>query len=83
MEIIFNKVLKKRIVKLIYLYSKDLDELVIEIPLSLGTYQTIEYDKDSQEIVLHMFKSDFDYPFLFDDLPDDDKLRVYQILKGI
>ena len=33
--------------------------------------------------MLHMFDFDFDYPFLFDDLYEEDKLRVYQILKEL
>lgn len=84
MEIIFDKVLKNKIKNLITtLCSGENEELIIDFPLSIGSYQTIEVEEESDEIVLHMFDSDFDYPFLFDDLSAEDKLRVYQILKGI
>jgi hypothetical protein len=83
MDVIFNKVLKNKIIKLIKLYSIDIDELVIDFPLSIGFYHTIEYDKITNEIILHMFDFDFDYPYLLEDMSEDDKLRVYQILKGI
>lgn len=83
MDVIFNKVLKNKIIKLIKLYSIDVDELVIDFPLSIGFYHTIEYDKITNQIILHMFDIDYDYSFPFDDLSQQDKLRVYQILKGI
>ncbi|NDF16545.1 MAG: hypothetical protein EB079_01055 [Verrucomicrobia bacterium] len=83
-EILFDKVLKRKIKSLIIeLCCGQNDELLIDFPLSIGVYQTIEIDDDLGDIILHLFDSDFDYPFLFDDLSSDDKLRVYQILKGI
>jgi hypothetical protein len=82
-EIIFDKVLKNKIKSIILeLCSGENEELIIDFPLTIGSYHTIEID-DDDDIILHMFESDFDYPFLFDDLSSDDKLRVYQILKRI
>jgi hypothetical protein len=83
MEIIFQKVLKNKIISFILIYGVDVEELILDFPLSIGSFHTIEYDKVLNEIVLHKFEWDFDYPYLFDDLSNDDKLRVYQILKGI
>ena len=84
MEILFDKVLKNKIRGLILeLCGGQNEELLVDFPLSIGTYQTIEIDLDSNDIILHLFDSDFDYPCLFDDLSSDDKLRVYQILKRI
>ncbi len=83
MEIIFQKVLKNKIIKLIKKFGVDVDELILDFPLSVGTFHTIEYDKILNEIILHQFEWEFDYPYLFDDLSDEDKLRVYQILNGI
>ena len=83
MEIIFQKVLKNKIIKLIRQFGVDVDELILDFPLSVGIFHTIEYDKILNEIILHQFEWEFDYPYLFDDLSDDDKLRVYQILNGI
>jgi hypothetical protein len=82
-EIIFDKVLKNKIKSIILeLCSGENEELIIDFPLTIGSYHTIEID-DDDDIILHMFESDFDYPFLLDDLSSDDKLRVYQILKRI
>ncbi len=83
MEIIFQKVLKNKIVKLIDLYGLGVNEIILDFPLSIGTFHTIEYDKILNEIILHQFQFDFDYPYLLEDLSNDDKLRVYQILNGI
>lgn len=83
MEIIFQKVLKNKISKLISLYGIGVNEIILDFPLSVGTFHTIELDKITNEVILHQFQWDFDYPHLFEDLSNDDKLRVYQILKGI
>jgi hypothetical protein len=83
MDAIFNKVLKNKIIKIIKKYADDVDELILDFPLSVGFYHTIEYDSITNEIILHMFDFDFDYPYPYDDLSEDDKLRIYQILKGI
>lgn len=83
MDIIFNKVLKNKVIKLVKSYGNDVYEIVLDLPLSVGNYHTIEYDNITNEIILHMFDFNFDYPYPFDDLNIDDRLRVYQILKGI
>jgi hypothetical protein len=83
MEIIFQRVIKKKIIKLISLYGVDVNEIILDFPLSIATFHTIEYDKVLDEIILHQFEFDFDYLYLFDDLSNDDKLRIYQILKSI
>lgn len=83
MNVIFNKVVKNKVIELVKVYGGSVNELVIQFPLSIGTYHTIEYDNITGDLTLHMFESDFDYPFYFDDLSQQDKLRVYQILKGV
>ena len=84
MEAIFNRVLKNKIMKIMKNYlDDDINELILDFPLSIGFYHTIEYDNNTNDVILHMFDFDFDYPFLFDDLYEEDKLRVYQILKEL
>jgi len=83
MDVIFNKVLKNKIIKLVKFYGGSVNELVLYFPLSIGDYHTIEWDDVSNDLTLHMFDVDYDYPLPFDDLSEQDKLRVYQILKGI
>ncbi len=84
MEAIFNRVLKNKIIKIMKNYlDDDINELILDFPLSIGFYHTIEYDNNTNDVILHMFDFDYDYPFLFDDLYEEDKLRVYQILKEL
>ena len=84
MEAIFNRVLKNKIIKIMKNYlDDDINELILDFPLSIGFYHTIEYNNITNDIILHMFDFDYDYPFLFDDLYEEDKLRVYQILKEL
>lgn len=84
MEVIFNRVLKNKIIKIMKDYlDDDINELILDLPLSIGFYHTIEYSGLKNDIILHMFDFDFDYPFLFDDLYEEDKLRIYQILKEL
>lgn len=82
MQVIMDKILIKKVAALIIKYGEDVRELVIDFPLNEGDFHTIELiDKDI--ILMHCFDEDFDSIYLFDDLSEDDRLRVYQILKAI
>lgn len=84
MDVILNKVLKNKIIKLIKSYTTDgISELVVDFPLSEGTFHSIELGELDNDILLHSFDTDFDYSLIFEDFCEDDKLRIYQILKGI
>ncbi len=84
MDVILNKVLKNKIIKLIKDYTTDgISELVLDFPLSESTFHSIELIEPEKDILLHSFDTGFDYSYLFEDFSVDDKLRIYQILKGI
>ncbi len=84
MDVLLNKVLKNKIIKLIKSYTSDgINELVVDFPLSESTFHSIELVEIDQDILLHSFDTDFDYSLIFEDFSEDDKLRIYQILKGI
>jgi hypothetical protein len=84
MDAILNKVIKNKIIKLIKDYTTDgISELVLDFPLSESTFHSIELIEPEKDILLHSFDTDFDYSYLFEDFSIDDKLRIYQILKGI
>lgn len=83
MEVIFQKLLKNKVIELIKKIGIGVNEIILEIPLTIGTFQTIEYDVLLNDVILHQFEFEFDYPYLYDDLPEEDKLRIYQILNGI
>jgi len=56
------------------------NELVIDMCLSFGKINTIEYF--NKTIIIHTFKNnEIDIPISFDDIEEDDKLFIYKNLK--
>lgn len=62
-----------------------LTELVIDIDLSIATFNSIEYVKSENKIYLNIFQEDEDIELTydFDDLDKDDKYLVYILLASI
>lgn len=62
-----------------------LTELVIDIDLSIATFNSIEYVKSENKIYLNIFQDDEDIELTydFDDLDKDDKYLVYILLASI
>ncbi len=84
MKVIFDKVIKNKVSVLIKFYGITINELLIDLPLNEGFFHSIEWVKKDKKIYLHQFDDyDFDFPYDFDDLSEDDKLRIYQILSSI
>jgi hypothetical protein len=77
--------MKKKISKIIRILGIGLTEIIIDIELSLGTFNSIEWVKSENKIWLHMFHEDDDIQisFDFDDLDDLDKYIVYTLLASI
>ena len=77
--------MKRKISKIIKILGIGLTELVIDIDLSLGTFNSIEWIKSENKIWLHMFHEDDDIQisFDFDDLDKEDKHLVYISLASI
>ena len=77
--------MKRKISKIIKILGIGLTELVIDIDLSLGTFNSIEWIKSENKIWLHMFHEDDDIQisFDFDDLDKIDKYVVYTLLSSI
>ena len=78
MKEIFSSVIRKKVTKLISDLGLDISEIVIKLPLSIETFDTIELINNT--IILHRFEANLDYIFLFDHLEDEDKLEVYKLL---
>jgi len=78
MKEIFSSVIRKKVTKLISDIGLDISEIVIKLPLSIETFDTIELINNT--IILHRFEANLDYIFLFDHLEDEDKLEVYKLL---
>ena len=58
--------MKRKISKIIKILGIGLTELVIDIDLSLGTFNSIEWIKSENKIWLHMFHEDDDIQISFD-----------------
>ncbi len=78
MKEIFSSVIKKKVIVLINNIGLGVSEIIINLPLSFDTFDTIELEGNS--IILHKFIDELDYPINFDDLDDEDKLEVYKFL---
>ena len=75
--------MKKKIIELIKILGFGVDELVITISLTIGVFDSIEWDRIDDSVYLHMFKEDIDMSFDFEDLSEEDQLMVYSILSVI
>jgi len=75
--------MKKKIIELIKILGFGVDELVITISLTIGVFDSIEWDRIDDSVYLHMFKEDIDMSFDFEDLSEEDQLKVYSILSVI
>lgn len=82
-KILFN-VMKNKVINLIRILGFGINELLITIPLSVATFDSIEWDDVDDSVYLHIFeKDDYDLVVSFDDLSEEDQLKVYQILAVI
>lgn len=76
--------MKNKVINLIRILGFGINELVITIPLSIATFDSIEWDDVDDSVYLHIFeKDDYDMVVSFDDLSEEDQLKVYQILSVI
>jgi uncharacterized protein YdeI (YjbR/CyaY-like superfamily) len=83
MKKILDNVLKKKTIDIINRLGKGISEIVIEIEVSFGKVESIEYIKNENRILIHCFYDDFDISFDFEDLDEWDKITIYQSLKTI
>ena len=74
MKEIFSSVIKKKVIVLINNIGLGVSEIIINLPLSFDTFDTIELEGNS--IILHKFIDELDYPINFDDLDDEDKWKL-------
>ncbi len=78
MKEIFSSVIRKKVIRLINDIGLGVSEIIIDLPLSFETFNTIELSNNI--ITLHKFIDELDYTTDFDDLDDEDKLEVYKLL---
>lgn len=83
MKVILQKIIRKKVENLIRKLGGTMLELIIELPLSFSICDSIEYNEKDNRIYLHIFDDDdFDLICDFDDIEEEDKLKVYQILSS-
>jgi hypothetical protein len=83
MKVILQKIIRKKVETLIRKLGGTMLELIIELPLSFSICDSIEYNEKDSRIYLHIFDDDdFDLICDFDDIEEEDKLKVYQILSS-
>ncbi len=80
MKELFNSVIRKKVKILIKTLGDGSPELVINLPLSVAEFDSIEWNQDSKRIYLNIFDENLEFTQNFDDLPDDDKIEIYKIL---
>jgi hypothetical protein len=77
--------MKRKVAKIVQILGIGLTEIIVDIDLSLGTFNSVEWVKSENKIWLHMFHEDDDIQisFDFDDLDKIDKYIVYTLLASI
>ena len=72
--------MKQKIINLLKVISL-FEEVLINIQLSIGFFNSIELF-DEETLILHRFEKDnYDYYFYFDDLDKSDMKKIYDNLK--
>lgn len=72
--------MKQKIINLLKVISL-FEEVLINIELSIGFFNSIELF-DEETLILHRFEKDnYDYYFYFDDLDKSDMKKIYDNLK--
>jgi len=71
---------KKKLVSLIKYLGITIDEVVVDIILDDVIFNSIEWRRKSNQIILHKFVDDLDYEFNYDELPKKLKDQIYLFL---
>ena len=81
---ILIQVMKEKIIELIRILGLGLTELMVEFDLDTGKFDSIEWNKRKNKIYLHIFlEDDIDISVDFDDLPEEDQIKIYKELSII
>jgi len=72
--------MKNKIIKLIKLLGFGLNELLMDINIPMGEFDSVEWDIDLNKVYLHIFKDNLDIMVDFDELDEENQLELYKIL---
>ena len=72
---------KKKIIPVIKWLSIDLDEVVVDIFVSNGLmFNTIEWRRKENSVILHYLNDDLDFEFNFEELDEKIQKEIYMFL---
>jgi hypothetical protein len=71
---------KKRLISIIKYLGITFDEVVIDIIVEGMNFNSIEWRRDTNQIILHKFIEELDYEIDFDELPSKIKKQIYLFL---
>ena len=71
---------KKNLVSLIKYLGITIDEVVVDIIVDEVVFNSIEWRRKGNQVILHKFIEDMDYEFNYDELPKKLKSQIYLFL---
>jgi hypothetical protein len=75
--------IKSEIISIIVQLGIDETELIFDIKLKKIIFNSIEWVKKSNQVILHKFIDDNDYEYNFDELPKEIKKEIHTILMNL
>lgn len=75
-----NGMSKKKLVSLIKYLGITFDEVVVDIIVDEVIFNSIEWRKKGNQVILHKFIDELDYEFNYDELPKKLKKQIYLFL---
>lgn len=76
MRIIYDKLIRKKVIQEIKRIGGEITEILLDIDLSEIIINSIEYKKTEDSLILHVFIDDIDYCYDFDSLSEGDRLLI-------
>ena len=84
MRKLYDNFLKRQLVDEIQRLGQGICEIMVDIPLSFSTINSIEFNNREGLITIHVFEfPDYEINYDFDDLEVEDKIKIIQTLKTI
>ena len=71
---------KKNLVSLIKYLGITIDEVVVDIIVDEVVFNSIEWRRKGNQVILHKFIDELDYEFNYDELPKRLKNQIYLFL---
>ena len=71
---------KKKLVSIVKYLGITIDEVVVDIIVDEVVFNSIEWRRKGNQVILHKFIDKFDYEFNYDELPNRLKKEIYLFL---